>query len=428
MLQSRPPGARAAALLGLIASLALASAAVPARAQTAPATQAAPPAPQATAPAPAPTPGPQAAAQAAQEAYAVRDVEVDVTAASAAAARDQAIAEAQRKAFATLYRRLSSSTAAPPTPSDAQLGQLVQGLEVQRERSSAVRYVATLAIRFRPSAVRSFLQSSGVAILEPPSRPFLVLPVARVGGRPVLWEERTPWRAAWEDAVPGGYIPIVVPLGELADLTEIVAEEALGADRAAVEGIASRHGAGEVVVAVTDLPASGPVDPAAAGSMTLRRLRADGPAAEQTVAIPAAPGRTPEQYLAGGVAAALGRLEEDWKRSAAAAPESREERRLRVSVPIARLDDWVQTRQRLAAVPAVQRVELRTLSRTQAEAEIVYQGDTERLRAALAQRDLSLTPAPAALPAAAVAPALAPAATTPAPEVWQLRWNGSAAR
>ena len=48
-------------------------------------------------------------AQESGDIYTVRDVEVDVTAANSAAARDRAITEAQRKAFDTLYGRLSPS-------------------------------------------------------------------------------------------------------------------------------------------------------------------------------------------------------------------------------------------------------------------------------------------------------------------------------
>ena len=46
-------------------------------------------------------------AQESGDIYTVRDVEVDVTADNSAAARDRAITEAQRKAFDTLYGRLS---------------------------------------------------------------------------------------------------------------------------------------------------------------------------------------------------------------------------------------------------------------------------------------------------------------------------------
>jgi hypothetical protein len=186
--------------------------------------------------------------------------------------------------------------------------------------------------------------------------------------------------------------------------------------------------------------------------MTLRRLRADAPPAETTVPIPAAPGRTAEQYMSAGVQAALARLEEDWKRNNAA-PASREERRLRVSVPIGRLDDLVQTRQRLSSVPSVTGVEVKSLNRNQAEMVLAYTGDTDRLRTALAQRDLVLSQAPMPVfppqpqPGLSPAPGFpaqpgfagqpgvpaqpgfpAPLAPVPAEEVWQLRWSGAAAR
>ena len=66
-------------------------------------------------------------AQESGDIYTVRDVEVDVTADSSAAARDRAITEAQRKAFNTLYGRLSPDAGAKAPPlSDIEVARLVQ--------------------------------------------------------------------------------------------------------------------------------------------------------------------------------------------------------------------------------------------------------------------------------------------------------------
>jgi hypothetical protein len=84
----------------------------------------------------------------------------------------------------------------------------------------------------------------------------------------------------------------------------------------------------------------------------------------------------------------------------------------------------VQTRQRLASVPTVTRVEMRSLSRTMAEMDLVFTGDAERLRSALAQRELALGTAP--LPPEQGSPA-GIGMPAPSSEIWPLRWNGSSA-
>lgn len=352
---------------------------------------------EASSQAPAEVPGdaapPASASSSIEDVYTVRDVEVDVTAASAAAARDEAIAEAQREAYAELVQRLAPPGTEVPPAGDAELARMVQDFEVQRERSSSVRYLATLTVRFRPDAVRNHLQSGNVAFTETMSKPVLVLPVYRAAdGEPVLWEDRTAWRDAWENAPPGGgLVPVQVPYGELADLSDISAEEAVSGDTDALAAIAERYGAGDVLVAELPAPAGGP-DPSVPGEVRLTRYGADGPEPTRTVPVPARPDGTVEDYLGAAVAAVGSLLEEDWKLATTSA--SQEEGSILVTVPIGRLDDWVQTRRRLGEVPLVSGAVLRALSRDEATVELRYRGDADRLRTALAQQDLMLEDPP----------------------------------
>lgn len=87
--------------------------------------------------------------------YVVTGVPVDVTAADAVTARDQAILEGQRKAFAMLMeQQLGAEKAATiKTPSDDRLSAMVENFEVESERISGVRYVGVLTFRFDQASV-----------------------------------------------------------------------------------------------------------------------------------------------------------------------------------------------------------------------------------------------------------------------------------
>ena len=228
------------------------------------------------------------------------------------------------------------------------MARLVQDFEVQRERSSAVRYLATLTVRFRPTNVRSLLQTKGASYVEVRSKPVLVLPVYQAAGKgPVLWEDRTPWRAAWENfPPPQGMVPIVVPYGELADIADISAATALEGNQAGMSAIAERYQAGDVLVAVLGVRGAEP-DPSAPNTVKLTRYAADGTKRSDNVTVPAAPGQTVDAYLAGGVAAVVKSLEDKWRQAntVAAGPEQV----MQVAVPIRNLNDWVQTKRRLGA-------------------------------------------------------------------------------
>jgi len=449
--------------------------------------------------------------------FTVRHVAVDVTATSAALARDKAIQDAQRQAFATLFDRLTldADGRSPPALDPAQLEQLVDSFEVEEERTSPVRYVGSMTIRFRPAAVRTLMLGSGIRYAEVRAKPVLVIPVDETGGAPALWQRETPWRAAWDALEPQeGLLPVLVPYGDLADVTDIGVEQALAGDEAALRRIADRYGAGSVAIARLGLdgeltlpsvppadassgfldrfapvpqaepaPAATPVPepvPPAADPAADRRPRglmavvshypldgppglpgqplvpevlvvevpplaatppapdalpgADAAPADPAPGVPgtaqpADPALPPDAPAEAGlpvgvvdlmptaVAQVVDGLEQRW--IAANLLETGRQNSLPVTVPIATLDEWMETRRRLADVPIIARSTLVSLARDRADLTLHYLGDPGRLRTALAQRDLQLMPPPPA-PPGVVAPATAE-------QRWTLIWAGATA-
>src|SRR5260221_3487060 len=161
--------------------------------------------------------------------FTVTGVTVDATAATPTAARDAAVADGQRKAFRQLLERLTAPAdyARLPRLADRDIVPLVTGFEVQEERASTVRYLATLTYSFRASAIRALLKGAGVAFAQTASRSVLLVPLLKPAtGAPLLWEDPNPWRRAWLDHPPTtGLVPVVVPTGEVEDVTSRVAAQ-----------------------------------------------------------------------------------------------------------------------------------------------------------------------------------------------------------
>ena len=117
--------------------------------------------------------------------YVVSGVDVDVTAADSATARDQAIAEGQRKAFAKLMEQLvgAEQAATIQTPGDSQLAGMVQDFEVESERLSSVRYIGVLTYRFDAASIDAIIGkpadgTTGVTVGSVPSGPVRTLSVS----------------------------------------------------------------------------------------------------------------------------------------------------------------------------------------------------------------------------------------------------------
>ena len=353
-----------------------------------------------------------AAMPSAADPFAVSGVRVDISGSNPTTVRDQAIREAQAKAWAELYRRLVPG-GTPPRLSDNEIARMVQGFEIDEEKVSASRYLGTITVRFRPNAVRAALGHSGGAAqyVEPPSRPFVILPVTQTEGRTILWQDRTPWREAWEARQPAAaLVPLVVPDGELTDAQAISGEDAIAGNAEALNRIAQAYKAGGVVVARTDLPAGGP-DPARGMTVDVTRYGLDGTRDNQVVQVKG--GGSADDVLTRAVAAVGTQLDESWRRehTMAAGPEHN----TLVRIPLSAVNDWVETRKRLSSVNAVTRTNLLSISRNEALITLTHRGDPEQLAQALARQDLGLART------ASAAPSAYPGAPLPVPSAdWQL--------
>ncbi len=313
---------------------------------------------------------------------------MDSTAQSAVQARDIARADGERKGFRMLLERLTlrEDWGRLPKVSDADLIDLVQDFEVNSERSSTVRYLATLTFRFRPEPVRRLLRDQGIPFTETRSKPLVVLPVLTMGDRNVLWDDPNPWRAAWSKlAAADGLVPMQVPLAELADVQAVDADQAVKGDKGALAEIGRRYGNADVLV--TQAALSGAGDQRVL-QITTARYGAGFSDQTWVSSVSATPNESDDDFYARAAASVVADVTEAWKK--ATLSRSGDTASLIATVPVKSLKDWVLVRERLQSTPAIQRATLLSLSPAGARVEIRYVGDPAQLQLVLSQRDLAL--------------------------------------
>ncbi|HYM33065.1 MAG TPA: DUF2066 domain-containing protein [Candidatus Cybelea sp.] len=316
----------------------------------------------------------------AAEPFTVVGVPVDATADSASTARVSALAQGQRDAIQSLLQRMTLISDWPRLPKvdDPALLDLVQGFEVNDERTSATRYIAKLTVVFKREQIRALLRSSGVPFTDTLARPTLVLPIVRAGGLPVLFQGANPWRDAWAKVdASDALAPLVQPKGDDSDQNAISAEQALSGDLGRLDPLARRYGAGSVLVADANPGAT-------AVQVTLTRYGAGLP---QTIVESYSGTPTPD-LMVQAVQSIVTKFEEEWKRQTILRSDTKVT--LDVSVPLTGVQDWLDVRKRLDRANEVQSVEIRSLTRSDAELTLSYYGDPARLVLALAQVELVL--------------------------------------
>ncbi|MBI3453768.1 MAG: DUF2066 domain-containing protein [Rhodospirillales bacterium] len=331
-----------------------------------------------------------ASAPSASAAFTVRGIDVDKTAATASTARESAIADGQRRALRRLFERLVPKTAYArlPSPPDAQIADLVESFEVQDERTSSVRYLAKLTYRFKPADIRALLRRSDIPFAESYAKPLVVLPMLNAGGVALLWDEPNPWRAAWDKLpAPDGLAPLIVPLGDLADIADISAEQALVGEEARVAAISNRYGAVGVLVVQATLET--PADAPAVLQVALSRFGAVSGDLTVVESYAARPDETDDALMARAAAEIAMLIEERWKDDVLLRFAS--EASLVAEVKLRNLADWVAVRSRLGEIAIVRRSELVSLMHGLATVHLSYIGDETALRLALAQKDLTLS-------------------------------------
>ncbi len=328
----------------------------------------------------------------AADAFEVSGVAVNVTADTAAAARKTALAGGERTAFYRLLRRMTllADRDRLPDLGDDEIAAFVQDLEVTQEKTSSVRYLASLNFRFKKESVRGFLIDNYLPFAETKSKTVLVLPVYESAGALLLFDDPNPWRNAWEErSAVRGLVPMVLPRGDLADIAVIGAEQALDGDAQRLRAIAGRYGAYETLVVhgIHRLDASG------LPKMEVYATRFSPFQSEQTI-VKTYEGRKGEDTKSLLIRAAKGTaalVEDAWKRDNLLQFDKRNV--IAVRVLIGGLNDWLGIKKRLDGVAVVRRVELVLLSLNEVRINLHYIGSQEQLSLALEQVDMTLTPA-----------------------------------
>ena len=338
-----------------------------------------------------PTGAGTAQAQNSSEIFTIRNVPVDETAATAADARQTALAVGQRRAFRRLMNRLVPEDQQSSIPVlDSNLLQFyVQDFSVDNERTSAVRYLADLTFRFNADEVRRLLRGNSVGFAETRSKPLLVLPVfVSPEAGPSLWFDPNPWRDTWAGR-PGdrGLVPMTVPIGDLGDIAAIDGPRAIAGDPVALRSIAGRYDVEDVML--TELSLTGDPD---SGSAVLEVVTRRFQDAENSITLRdklvQVVGEPYEALLERAASRIDSAVQEDWKQQNVL--QFGNQRSILVFVPLETLDDWLKVRRRLDGVAAIQQTGITNLSRDEAQLEISFLGDEQRLTRALAQRDLFL--------------------------------------
>ncbi|MEN8235977.1 MAG: DUF2066 domain-containing protein [Pseudomonadota bacterium] len=330
--------------------------------------------------------------------YVVRNIQVHATADSAVAAQEQALADGRMKAFQILISRLQGYDGTPDfeglTPE--KLEDLVLDYEVKKQKNSAIRYVATLDFRFDEAAVKKFMQQTNVKVQGGRKDSLVVIPVLETATQRKLWERDNPWFTSWlrENHFRTAH-PIIIPMGDLTDISEVSPEQAVSQDINALHQLARRYGAGGALLAIAHQQKNGNITIA----ITLTTL--DGTLQSQTISLKES---TPWSQAVAQTISALKALDhtgqsgssramvgEGQTTTEASPVKDTQQQPLSITIPLANLNTWMHVQRVLQDVAPVNKVQLKSMSSKTANIQMKYSGSLPALESALGARGLQLS-------------------------------------
>ena len=322
--------------------------------------------------------------------FTVLNVTVDATAETAATAREKALVNGHRTAFARLIARLvpQSLHKRKIEANVDQITQLVKSFGVDQEKTSAVRYLATLRFAFDRHNMRKFLRGLNLPFAETRSKPVLVLPVLRRAGVYLLWDAQNTWLKAWSSLPPSdGLMPIIVPKGELADINDISADQAVQGHQERLDVILARYGATDAILALAAIDTRR-LGNAPMVQVSITRFGTRQENRTMVLAVVAKPGDSITDTISAAAPRAVSKIEEGWKLDNLLRFHLPQE--LIAVTPLDNLSDWVLMERRLSEIAFVEASELLALSRWGATVRLRYFGNQKQLSLALSQRDVWL--------------------------------------
>jgi len=313
-------------------------------------------------------------------------VPVDVTAGSVTEARERGLTQGRIAGFRKVVSRIVAREDLDRVPqvNATQIIDMVRDFSIANERSSAVRYLADLTVRFNPVAVRRLLRSANIPFTETLSKPLVVVPLMRPDANAAwqLWEDSNAWRAAWA-RVPRdlGLVALTVPRGDAQDAATLSAAQASSKDLAALNALAARYDAAGAIIAMAT-GAGNSIE------ISLIEVRSDLPSEDISLKQDIQAGQAPADVLMAAANTAAAGVQESWKRRNRVAFGGTTQ--ITALVPVADLKEWLTVKHRLDDVPLIDRLELQAMTRDRAQITLYYSGAQRQLELAMSQHDLTL--------------------------------------
>ena len=329
--------------------------------------------------------------------YTIYNVEVDETSRNVTTSRDRALLKGQRSALERLFRRiiLISDREKLPSFSDAEVIDFISGYEINDERRSSVRYLASLVVHFDRDKINDILGQYQIPFAETLGTAVRVLPVLEEAGALRLWEKDNKWRLAWQEHdMINNLVPIETPQPSLKNRMYISALQAKTDDQRTIQSFIRENRLNDLIIATATVRKDN-ADENLILDIRLKRndlnLEEADVVKELEVTVPAYDENRLSNIDAlfdAGVEAASDWVDDLWKSKVLVSYGLAS--KIAATGKLNRIDDWLIMQRQLKKVNLVRNTNLKSITINNIDLEIEFAGEPDQLVLSLAQQGLLL--------------------------------------
>ena len=312
--------------------------------------------------------------------YTAGDVKVDVVDKDAASARKHAINNGQSLGLFKVLERIvdPKQFESMPEISDDEIADMVQDIAVSGEKTSRVRYMATLDIHFKPSVIRRFLTDNNISFVQKPSAPYLLLPIYYENKNVFLWDSPNSWAGAWKKARPA-LIPLILPKDDENEIVKINLKDIQSANQEALKNWQNIYGtAGVITAEVSNVK----------NRLHLKAVKYRNGEPIDTVKLSTSYKKDLPGALENLAESYITKTENAWRD--ANLINIADDTFITVIVPTSGISDWLYVNKQLKQIATVTKIELKATTKNKAQIELWFADGIGNLGKSLRKKGLSL--------------------------------------
>lgn len=322
--------------------------------------------------------------------YTIYNISMDETSSSSRRASLAALKKSQRTALEKLFRKIIREEDHQQIPKldDAQVMELVSGIEVANEKSSNIRYIADFTVHFSRDKIYNFLSNLKLPFAETLSNPVSILAVLEKDGATVMWDAANDWRTAWEkfDTV-NNLVPINVIGASRDNRMAITAWQAQNGGHDTLGKFADLRGLRKLYVMSAHVE-----NDLTTGSKILElRILSNGEDEVEfatTIVVEQSENNSEDLYNE-AIKQATYWLDNQWKEKVMI--HFGMSSHLAVTIKFDQSEDWFEIKKKLESISLIRKVVFRNFKTNSAVVEIEHSGDVKQIILTLDQEDLVLS-------------------------------------